>query len=483
MNALCGIVSSWSHCISQFCQPEAPHSDEKYQSHDLNYNSFSIIRDEPSFMPRPSAMSLRNTPETFGEERASKKRRGLGWSSFSSQKRLLPSNSSLPRRPRISPPSDFRHVYSDSFHFPEGTLSQPKLQSAPFHPLQLNLNISDTQLSPILPRLNYTSRPVTPPPRIYIIPSPVDPGSPAMSHQRSHSAQSFSIPRRPVNGSAVSSRSNTPTPQRLQPVRTRGLSPSPPTPIMEDLVERVANAMLERDRLQDQIDDIVEKQYTYTSSSPSSTSHGQPGLGLDRDAKSLQQHNQMSMAEMEPMPEILALPPNAPSFSERLSSDHVQSTSSIAQPAAPTRTVYEANSSRKITGRAPPPPLPLRLRPPLRKKKSFSRVSSWLFPAAGGAGHRREMSLDSITNAPRPVTGGQGFYQVARPEEANLRSSFDTESTVSDWTVEEQTILTSLSPSNLTTPRALATPSSKGHPFGLQEPIHFQHRQSVGIAF
>ncbi|KAI0450437.1 hypothetical protein F5B21DRAFT_490846 [Xylaria acuta] len=469
MKALSGMFSSLSHCISQFCQPMAPHLDvEKSQSHDVNNNSFFIIRDEPSFMPRPSAMPLRHTPEVFGEERASKKRRGLGWSGFSTGKRLLPSNTSLPRRPRISPPSDFRHVYSDSFHFPESSLSQPKLQSASFNPLQINLNMSDTQLSPIFPRLNYSSPPVTPPPRAYTtLSSPNDSDSPAMSHQRSHSSLSFSIPRRPVNGGSVfeSSRSNTPTPQRLQPVRMRGqVSPSPPTPIMEDLVERVANAMLERDRLQEKIDDLVEKQYVYTSRP--STGHGQLG--------------------MEPMPEILALPPNAPSFSERLSSDHIQSTSTQAP--APTRTRYEANSSRKITGRVPPPPLPLRLRPPLRKKKSFSRVSSWLFPA-GGTGHKRDVSLDSITNAPRPVRGGQGFYQVARPE-SNRRSSFDSESTVSDWTVEEQTILTSLSPSNVTTPRAMAGPASKGghHPFGLQEPIHFQqqqqqYRQSVGIAF
>ncbi|GAW12301.1 hypothetical protein ANO14919_016650 [Xylariales sp. No.14919] len=320
--------------------------------------------------------------------------------------------------------------------------------------------MSDTQLSPILPRLNYPSPPVTPPPRAYTLSSPSDSGSPAMSHQRSYSSMSFSIPRRPVNGGSVfeSPRSNTSTPQRPQPVRTRGfITSSPPPPIVEDLVERVANAMLERDRLQEQIDDIVEKQSIFTSSRPS-TAHGHP--------------------EMEPMPEIPALPPNAPSFSERLSSDHLQSTA--AQPA--TRTRYEANSSRKMEGRVPPPPLPLRLRPPLRKKKSFSRasrVSSWLFPA--GPEHKKEISLDSLTNVPKPVSGGQGFYQVARLG-PNHRSSFDSESTVSDWTVEEQTIPTSLSPSSVTTPRTMAGPSM-GLPFGLQEPIQFRQRKSVGVAF
>lgn len=55
----------------------------------------------------------------------------------------------------------------------------------------------------------------------------------------------------------------------------------------------------------------------------------------------------------------------------------------------------------------PPPPLPLLLpRPPLRKKKSFSRVSTWL-----SGGHSRHLSLDSVTNAPVPVTARDGFYQ------------------------------------------------------------------------
>jgi hypothetical protein len=45
---------------------------------------------------------------------------------------------------------------------------------------------------------------------------------------------------------------------------------------MENLVERVANAMLERDRLQEQIDDLIERQSIYISSRPS-TAYGQPG--------------------------------------------------------------------------------------------------------------------------------------------------------------------------------------------------------------
>lgn len=86
------------------------------------------------------------------------------------------------------------------------------------------------------------------------------------------------------------------------------------------------------------------------------------------------------------------------------------------------------------------PPLPLILRPPLRKKKSFSRVSSWLFPAGVEARepstppmqHRRDVSSDSITNAPRQLTDRDGFYQTLPPSAvfSGRRSSFDSMSDV-----------------------------------------------------
>ncbi|KAI8629509.1 hypothetical protein F5Y19DRAFT_475494 [Xylariaceae sp. FL1651] len=478
MKALSGMFSSWFRCISQCCQPVNSYLDEKPHNHDT-LNSFAIIHDEPSSVPPPSVAPFRYTPEVLRrEERAPRKEKRSGWSSFSARRRLLSSsNTSLPRRPRISSPSNFRHVYSESFHFPGNRPSETRARPMSFRPLELNIYMTDSQLSPILPHFDYPSPPVTPPPRAFTVSSRSD-DSPSISHQRSYSSMSFHIPRRPVNGGSVfdSPRSDTSTPQRPQPVRTRGQSPlAAPSPIMEDLVERVANAMLERDRLQDQIDDVIERQSIYTSSRPS-TAYGQPGWSPDQNEESIKQQRLTNPAEMEPMPEIPALPPNAPSFSERLSSDRLQT----APSKPPIRVPYQANSSRKIEGRVPPPPLPLRLRPPLRKKKSFSRVSTWLFPAGGE--HKRDISLDSLTNAPKPVTDAEGFYQVA-PLEPGRRPSSDSESTVSDWTIEEeQTLPTSLSPSSTTTPRAMAGPPMVPQ-FGLREPIHFQQRKSVGVAF
>ena len=169
------------------------------------------------------------------------------------------------------------------------------------------------------------------------------------------------------------------------------------------------------------------------------------------------------------MPDIPALPPDAPSFSERLSSDRPRTAPSRTPT---TRATYQANPPRRVEGRAPPPPLPLRLRPPLRKKKSFSRVSTWLFIPGGGVGehqhqhqhqqrqkHGRDISLDSVTNLPMPVTGADGFYEVApAPRPAGRPSrpdSFDSVSSVSDWSAadaeEAQTLPTSWSQSSYET--------------------------------
>lgn len=83
----------------------------------------------------------------------------------------------------------------------------------------------------------------------------------------------------------------------------------------------------------------------------------------------------------------------------------------------------------------PPPPLPLVLqqtRPPLRKKKSFSRVSSWLFPSE----HNRNISLDSVTNTPKPVTSREGFYQCieAHPRRHSVSTVSTLESTIDEPT-------------------------------------------------
>ncbi len=157
------------------------------------------------------------------------------------------------------------------------------------------------------------------------------------------------------------------------------------------------------------------------------------------------------------MPSIPALPAAAPSFAERLSTEshsrpHTAPTQPIAiskrsmpfsEASAAFTTAPQTSYTRtfvsstqlsrdeRLLERPLAPPLPLVLRPPLRKKKSFSRVSDWLFPAE----HERNASLGSVTNLPRPVADGEGFMHRSR---GMTRTSVDTVSSTSSWETEEE---------------------------------------------
>lgn len=166
------------------------------------------------------------------------------------------------------------------------------------------------------------------------------------------------------------------------------------------------------------------------------------------------------------MPSIPALPAAGPSFAERLSIDRprtappksftpglgaegpIQEVPDIFDtsqlPTQQQQQRYTSRPSDRMLERQLAPPLPLVLRPPLRKKKSFSRVSNWLFPADGAEHHQRGMSFDSVTNAPLPVTESDGFYTCMAPAR---RTSFDTMSSTYSWDTqaEERTQPTTMS--------------------------------------
>ena len=200
------------------------------------------------------------------------------------------------------------------------------------------------------------------------------------------------------------------------------------------------------------------------------------------------------------MPSIPALPPAAPSFSQRLApgADRPR-TAPSRHPHTPQRAMAVVDAaaaafitpppSRESDERPLAPPLPLVLRPPLRKKKSFSRVSSWLFP--GNAEHSRDLSLDSVTNLPRPVTGREGFYQCVAPSGsgngAPSRRSFDSDITVTTWrTEDEQTApTTTWSPGSTPVTKAeQVTPLERTTTFGRESKNSSRPRgPSVGVAF
>ncbi|ORY63222.1 uncharacterized protein BCR38DRAFT_410170 [Pseudomassariella vexata] len=458
--------------------------DDRPRQYVSEKESFVVLKNQPSSVPPPSVeQAWQNRGHELPMERTSRRRRGSGRSSFSVRRGLL-SKPTSSRRPQISAPSNFRHIYSESFRFPDYGLPRARPRPLSFRPLELSIYQHDNHLSPILSPVDYPSPPVTPPQRV-VTHSPHSDGSYTVAHARSYSSSlSFHIPRKATNTGSVfdSPRSGSDTITQPSPARKRAQSIKANESAMDDLIEKVATAMLERDRIQKQLDDVIERQSIYVSSRPSTANEMRPSTTR-------------SIVDMEPMPEIPALPPNAPSFSERVTSDRPRT-------APPKGSVYIpyrekplseespafasafalSSSSRCIEGRPPPPPLPLRLRPPLRKKKSFSHVSNWL----GFSGYQqpaRDISLDSITNKPKPIQPNDGFYQIAtpsQPDEPARRLSFESEESVSDWSssedLEQQTVPTSWSPSSSTTVRAADPP--RAVMFG-QAP----RRESVGVAF
>lgn len=500
---------SWLLSITACCgRDEKPH-----QAVD---KPIIVLRDQPAYVPPPSAEPLWSRSNDSAYEKSlgrsiSGTRPSSSWSRGTVGTPWFSRSSSSRRRLKISGPSNFRHLHSESFQFPE---PQPVQKRFSFRPLELGFEAEDKSLSPLLPYFDNGSIDrdcqVTPPPRAHTAASSKWDGS-TLGHDRSYSSMSFHIPRRPVREGSISSESPV-TPPKI-PVKSRARAYTSPDPKVNQMVERIASALIEKDRLQSEIESIIERQSIYINSRPS-TAYGIP--------------------ELEPMPSIPALPDAGPSFAERLSSDGRPHTAPAPGPRdaaanktfdvprdlaaaafnshppfvrareeTPPTTPHAFRSDDRYLERPLAPPLPLVLRPPLRKKKSFSRVSSWLFPGDSTNYQRRDMSVSSVTNAPRPIRGNEGFYQ---PAALTRRDSFDSDSsslrtwetTTTEEEEERQTVPTTTmsSPVVQSTPRQTpvvervskfpwmtATSQGSGAGLGVKTAVQGPRPQSVGVAF
>jgi len=301
-----------------------------------------------------------------------------------------------------------------------------------FRPLELSIYMPTNRMSPILPHFDFLDMAA---PEPAYLQDRLDEHH-QLVRQRSNSSMPFHIPRkRAVSPTILDGSDSTAAPQI--PAKSSARSRAYTSPDVEQMKARVATAMIEIEKLQQQIDDVIERQSLYAGSRPS-TSHSMA----------------RTMPDLEPMPDIPALPPSAPSFAERLHGDNERPQT------APLKTALEISNRSQDFGEQhtavstptrarredPPlaPPLPLVLRPPLRKKKSFSRVSTWLFP---NSGHGRDISFDSVTNKPRPIKGTEGFFQCV-PGAAGDRTSFDSIGTVSTYETDDEhrTVPTTWSP-------------------------------------
>lgn len=254
--------------------------------------AFEVVHDQPHTWTRASSPAagernpFRSRTRTPTSQEKPLVRKSFassirGFSGRSLFPRKTPSSSrpsSSSRRLRISSPTNFRHVYSHSHQFSADAFeySAPTRRAPPFLPLQVGV---ERELSPILPYFDYSpERVVTPPPVAPRSHAPRD--EKVFNLQRSRSSLSFHVPRRPVGGSSPPC-----TPPKGSPLASRrDDTPPPPVPpksraraytapeAVDHLKERIAEAMVERERLQEMIDDLAERQSAYLGSRPS-TSH------------------------------------------------------------------------------------------------------------------------------------------------------------------------------------------------------------------
>lgn len=416
------------------------------------------------------------------------------------------------RRPQISNPLNFQHVGTGAVDFRTSIQDLPR--SAPsFRPLELSIYEPSNRVSPLLPYFIGPNPDLALPQPVRTRDTFDDDGT--TLHSRSQSSLSFHIPRRPVgDGASYLSASNSDdVPPRIPP-RAKTRPRAYTSPSVEAIVERIASAIIEKDILDAEIHSIKSRASICLSRPSTSYDPGKscpvallPQIG-DTDLYSdepvpafpLVPPTAPSFAERvsidrprtapstksaflppPPPPQAAPVPappprrtrPRPPPFPERRSSFKApqwkpnQASRSASAPEPPPKQAVRASAFHSHPPYASPkildnsidvsvplaPPLPLILRPPLRKKKSFSRVSDWLFPAdsdqdhhttttpssGGGApffavAHRRHLSIDSVTNAPRALTPKEGYYQTLPPSalfSGPRRRSFDSASELS----------------------------------------------------
>ncbi len=407
--------------------------------------------------------------------------------SFSVRRKINAYNG--PRRPRIGAPMDFRHVQN----------AIPR-RTERFRPLELSIYMPDNQLSPILPHFDVNDRGAElEDDRITSMPSI------AMTHARSNSAMSnFSIPRKPVTarksiiekvdsahttpesvGSEFVSHPLRPRPSLPESPSTQELMaalddslPQPPpaarlrantAPVIyrhSAQVERVKSVLHERLELDQRLKDldnlIEERQSLYLSSRAASIYTEAEGRSQCNVKVLLETSN---FAKAVPLPELatstlehMPLPTRPKTAPNRVripsrSKSFTEASAAFSQTSSPT---------------TPPPPLPLVLQTPhpaLRKKKSFSRVSSWL----RNEQHSRTISVDSVTNMPKPVTSREGFYQCIDPEAATRQASSTRSASVDSATGTMSTLQSTLDEIDEPTPTVPTEWSSPGADGELKE--------------
>lgn len=136
---------------------------------------------------------------------------------------------------------------------------------------------------------------------------------------------------------------------------------------------------------------------------------------------------------------LAPLPPAAPSFAACKAVDVKRPqtlTLKVSGPADLQRFGHEdrkSSKARQCDAGSLSPRLTLVVRPPVRKRDSFSAVSTRMF---SGQALAKKANVDPTTSKPKSVKGGDGFYQmVSGPSCWRRNESFDS---ISTWHTEDE---------------------------------------------
>ncbi|QUC16696.1 uncharacterized protein UV8b_00937 [Ustilaginoidea virens] len=406
-------------------EPEPPHASKK--------NTSIITNTQPFMQPRPVVLSTSgHTNPSYQKKLVKKKSFASTRTNTSERSRFCSDGSSS--KPLISAPSEFRHVETADFQFlPDVDPSnqayttsqlQDLFAEGPCRPRPLQLSFYDAEQG-----VSSTS-PTSP---HFHSPTPIASMSGhdrQLSHQRSWGSMSFHIPRRlPLDNSSASVGGYGIPPQI--PSKSKFRSRAYTSPEVDAIRERVATAMMEVERLQKQIDDVIERQSLYVNSRPSTSQ----SMALT-----------LPPLDFEPLPSIPAFPPAAQSFAERLRADLDRPPTalikSLSVPCSLNKvsddtTEIKRRPSQTVrgVGPLPTPPLPLVLRPPLRKKKSFPPGSTRL-PSVQEQG--KTTRPYTVTSMPKAVKGSEGFYQIISANGAVGQASCESIDSISTWGTEDE---------------------------------------------
>lgn len=447
------------------------------------------LRSNPPPYPRPAVMRENETQDVAWRPKFSRESTGTSRKSLTGRGRLWSDGSSC--RPLISAPTNFRHIDSGSSHFAVRTefsdamhSQRPHYTLATFerpgdlgYPLGSDVRPSSHSVPHMLP-YHQSSGAGTAPQDVAVLTKPSHHESP-VRHQRSYSSMSFHVPRRQrLETGSLASLDDFPP---HIPPRSRHRTRAHTAPEVDGIKERVAHALIEVEELQKRIDDVVRKQSTLIKDGPANSHrrgpHIQGSTSVDEAiCIPVASSAKLTGACSGPMPSIPALPPAAPSFAQRLiaNSQRPQTAPSFAghlaiasqRSGSVGRDSSYSRTHAELGDQPPPVPLPLVLRPPLRKKKSFSDRSF------------RSMSDRAMTSSLHSGNKDHGRSVSLRPrrEEPSLESP----SSISTGSTEPESVRAKVWSPEMVSQRVHDDDDVFGRAFG-QNVVRFG-KSKVGVA-